>query len=152
MCIQVKKKLRIAAVDYGRKRIGLAVSDATGEIALPFGMVPAGKNLAETAKNVLRALSSHLPEIKTFVVGLPLLLNGTVGEMGEEVKHFATLLGEQSEIEIKLIDERLSSKAVERVQIELGRKRAERKNSSDEMAATLILQTYLLQIKTLGKK
>ena len=139
----MKKKLRIAAVDYGRKRIGLAVSDANGTIALPFGVVPAGRNLQGTVQNVLHAFSSHLPEIKTFIVGLPLLLNGTVGEMAEEVKRFASLLQEQSQIEVELIDERLSSKAVERVQIELGKKRKERKETSDEMAATLLLQTYL---------
>lgn len=134
---------RIVAVDYGKKRIGLAITDARGVVALPLTTISAGRSLAESVKNVLQALTSYLPEIKEFIIGLPLLLSGAAGEMAQEVERFAEILRKESERPVSMIDERLSSKATERVLIEMGHSRKERKAKSDEMAATLLLQTYL---------
>jgi putative holliday junction resolvase len=136
-------KRRVAAVDYGKKRIGLALSDTSGTIALPLAVVPSGKHQKEGIHNILRILSPRLHEIRLWVVGNPLLLNGTVGEMAQAAHRFAALLHAESHIEVQLLDERLSSRAVERMQLEAGLRRQQRKKTSDAIVATLLLDTYL---------
>lgn len=138
-----KPKLRIAAVDFGKKRIGIALSDSRGIIALPLAVVSAGKNLVESTRNVLNCLSPYQSEIKLILVGLPLLLNGLAGEMAKEAEQFAKVLGGQTSIPIELIDERLSSKGADRALAEAQFNRKKRSKHSDETAALLLLQTYL---------
>ncbi len=136
---------RIAAVDYGKKRIGLAITDARGVVALPLTVVSAGKSMAESVRNVLKALAPYVSEIKEFIVGLPLLLTGAVGDMAKETERFAEILRKESLLPVTMIDERLSSKGAERALLEMNHSRKRRKEMSDETAATILLQTYLSQ-------
>jgi putative Holliday junction resolvase len=124
---------RIAAIDYGRKRIGVALSDERKIIALPYKVVEGG----------LSALVALLLPLKLekVLVGLPLLLSGKKGEMALEVEKFAQALGERLSVPIELIDERLSSRQVERELEALERKK--RSAYLDTGAACLLLQTYL---------
>jgi putative holliday junction resolvase len=134
---------RIAAVDYGLKRIGLAISDESGRIALPLKMVPAGQSLKESANNVLLALVPYKKEIAAIVVGLPLLFSGKRGDMADVVERFANALRQASPLPVETMDERLSSAQAERDLKEMAYSRKERTQMIDSAAAALVLQTYL---------
>ncbi len=134
---------RIAAVDYGKKRIGLAISDGGASIALPLKKVLAGKNLQASAKNVLDALSSYKTDLGTILVGLPLLMNGTRGEMAELTEKFAEVLRTASGLKVESVDERLTSAQADRALKEMALNRKERSKAIDSVSATLLLQAYL---------
>ena len=133
---------RIAAVDFGLKRIGLAISDASGKIALPLKRIDAGRSLQESAQGVLAALESYRKELLKILVGLPLLMNGTRGEMANLVESFAQKLRDAG-AQVECVDERLSSAQAERALRELDMNRKERAKAVDSTSATLLLQAYL---------
>jgi putative holliday junction resolvase len=142
---------RIAAVDYGLKRIGLAVSDESGKIALPLKMIAAGKNVDESIRNLLNALAPYSPQLETIVIGLPLLLNGKAGDMAADVQRFASALRGKTQVAVETLDERLTSSHADRLLKELDYSRKERSHIIDSTSALLLLQTYL-EIKALGRK
>lgn len=117
---------KVLAVDYGSKRIGLAVSDEKGR-AMPFGAIEAA-----TAIDKIKLVCGK-EEISIIVLGLPKSMSGEEGKQAEKVRGFGTQLQEAVDIPIEYIDERLTSKvAVQSV----GRDR-------DIEAARLILESYL---------
>lgn len=134
---------RIAAIDYGLKRIGLAISDATKSIALPLEKVAAGKNIADSIRNVRQAFASYEGQIEQFIVGLPLLMNGTRGEMAEEAERFARMLQTTSNIKVECFDERLTSVQAEKALKKATMNRKKRSRIIDSTSATLLLQSYL---------
>jgi putative Holliday junction resolvase len=131
-------KMRIAAIDWGLKRIGIAVSDENKKIALPLKTVAGGK---QGVSEVLKALAAK--EIELILVGLPLLLNGKEGDMTQAVRQFAKELELSCKIPIKFIDERFSSKLADQSLKEIHLKRKERKEMMDITAAVILLQGYL---------
>jgi putative holliday junction resolvase len=135
--------LRIAAIDFGFKRIGLAISDMRGIIALPLKAVLAGKTLQQSCHNVLEGLAPYLSETIEIVVGLPVLFNGTLGSMAKSVTEFGTLLEKEAGKPIRYVDERLSSSQAERALKEMQYTRKQRKQHVDSAAASFILQTVL---------
>lgn len=122
----------ILAIDYGEKRIGLAIADEENKIPLPFKILE-NKNqefvLSELKKIILEK------EIRQFVVGLPLSLSGKEGCKAEEVKEFIKKL-QNLRIPIKTIDERFSSRLAD----VLG---GEKSKNRDIGAAMVILEDYL---------
>ena len=134
---------RIVAIDYGRARIGLAMTDEEKRIALPFKTIKADKTLALSAKNVLESLADYLPHIEKFVLGLPLMLSGKKGEMALEVEQFKAELEKQTKIPISLWDERLTSAQAEVSLKEMDLSRKKRAQKSDPVAACIILQNYM---------
>lgn len=131
---------RIVGIDYGTKRVGLAVSDDRKILALPFKCIEAGKNLNITASNILEALKAY-PSIERFVLGHPLRLNGQESPMGACTQKLLLLLQEMQQAPVILWDERLSSAQAERL---LGHmKRKKRTQHVDTLAASIILQSYL---------
>jgi putative Holliday junction resolvase len=131
---------RIMAVDPGSRRVGVAVSDPTGTIAQPLVAVPAEP--AETLAARLVELARE-QEATRLVVGLPRRMDGG---QGPEAKAARTLAGElrtASGLPVTLIDERLTSVAAERALLAGGASRARRRELSDQVAAALILQSYL---------
>lgn len=130
---------RLVGIDYGKKRIGIAQSDPMKMIASPLTTIQAGKKPEETVAAIIAATS----DVEYFVVGLPLHLDGTESEMSGDARRFAELLSTLSGKEVKLLDERLSSKQVERVLMETKMSRKKRSQHVDTMAAALILQTHL---------
>lgn len=134
-------KKRIASLDYGKKRIGVALSDENQIIASSLCVIQAGKNHAETIQRILDLLKPY--SLERIVVGNPIHLNGSVGEIAEEVKVFIALLQQQIELEITLVDERLTSIQAERALIGGGMRRKKRAKVIDAVAAVLILQTFL---------
>lgn len=136
---------RIVAIDFGEKRIGLATSDLSKQIAFPFTTILAEKTFELTAQSILKALKEKLP-IETFVIGLPLHLDGNPSPMSEKAKAFGEVLGKISSIPIVYYDERLSSKQVENRLKEQQFNRKKRAEASDVLAAQLILESYLNRI------
>lgn len=135
------KKKRIASIDYGLKRLGVAISDENKIIASSLGVVFAGKNSAETIQTILQLLKPY--DLERIVVGYPIHMNGKVGFLADEVKHFSSLLQAQVTCEVSLFDERLSSVQAERMLIEGGMNRKKRAKVIDAVAAVIVLQSYL---------
>lgn len=133
---------RVAAIDFGFKRIGIALSDERKQIALPLATVEGG---AKAIQNVAKALSRHT--IEQILIGLPLLMNGQKGEMAEAVEKFGKALEEALKIPVLFRDERLSSRQAEVQLKEMSLNRKERTGKIDTVAATLLLQSYLDQIQ-----
>lgn len=129
---------RVAAIDFGLKRIGLAVSDTQRKVALPVGVVEGGK---KAIQNIRAALP--LKEIDLILIGLPLEMGGKKGSMAALVEQFAKTLHEALGIPVQLVDERLSSKGADTSLRELSLSRKERTEKLDMVAALHLLQTYL---------
>lgn len=135
------KNRRIAAIDYGTVRIGIALSDERKIIAQPLLCLPAQKNHEKTALAIKETLAKH--DIEKLLMGLPLYLDGNDSPMSLEVRKFAKILMCTLNIEVVLCDERLTSALVERALIEGNINRKKRKTLVDALAATVILQNYL---------
>ncbi len=129
---------RVAAIDFGLKRIGLAVSDLLRKVALPIGVVEGGKKAIQNIRDAL-----PLKEVGLILVGLPLEMSGKKGPMAQIVEEFSKKVEEALGIRVQLIDERLSSKAADQTLKEISLNRKARSEKIDMVAATLLLQTYL---------
>ena len=131
-------RTRILGCDYGGRRTGVAVSDPAGSIALPAGVVEA-RTAAEAARRV--AAMAEEREAAEIVVGLPLTLRGERGPQAQATEEFAELLRAEFQGPVRWWDERLTSAASRRALEEMGGPR--RRGRVDEVAATLMLQSYL---------
>ena len=132
--------MRILALDYGTKRIGVAVSDELKLIAQPLEFVP-----AEPFPAFLARLKSLLveKEVELVLVGMPRNMNGTYGPAAAKVEEFITQLRETTGVPIKTWDERLTSAQANRYLIEGNVRREKRKEKVDQMAAAILLQSFL---------
>jgi putative Holliday junction resolvase len=131
---------RVLAVDPGEKRIGIAVSDLTATIAGPLGVIAHVSRTADAAKVARLALEQQAVLI---VVGQPLDSEGEIGPAARKAGRFAEALGEQTAIPVQLWDETGSTVEALSARRQMGVKRAKRTGHLDEMAATVILQTFL---------
>jgi putative Holliday junction resolvase len=127
--------MRILGVDFGNKRIGLAISDETGTVALPVGYVTGGVN------EVVRAATER--GAGKIVVGVPRRLDGTSSEQTEHTRKFISALKQATALPVEDWDERLTTAQAERVLLEGDVRRAQRKEKRDQLAATILLQSYL---------
>ncbi len=134
-------KKRIVSIDYGLKRIGLAISDENQIIASSLGVIPAGKSSGVTIQNLLTALKGY--EIEKILVGYPIHLDGKVGFLADEVKHFISLLEKEVECPVVCVDERLSTVQAERSLKEGGMNRKKRAKVVDAVSAVILLQGHL---------
>lgn len=135
---------RILALDYGRARIGLALSDPMKILAKTHKILSVD---AKKAINVfleeLKLLQEQNVEIEKIVVGVPLKMSGEKSAMTEEVEAFIESLKEKTPIPIVAWDERLSSVQAEKALREAGLSRKKRTNHLDSLSAVLILQSFL---------
>jgi putative holliday junction resolvase len=129
---------RLLGIDYGRVRVGIAISDESRFLSRPLCCLENKKEFVDKLKLELKAY-----KVDAIVVGLPLLMNGKDSPMTDEVKKFSEYLGKVMELPIILWDERLTSAEVERTMRDAGVSRKKRAESSDTLAASLILQSYL---------
>lgn len=129
---------RVAAIDYGLKRIGIALSDAGKKIAFPYQTVPGGRQAIASIATALKG-----QDVEKIILGLPLLMNGQKGDMALEVEKFAKILEESLKIPVIFRDERLSSRGAEATLKEISLNRKQRSARIDETAATLLLQSFL---------
>ncbi len=135
---------KIIGLDVGTVRIGIATSDPLGIIASSYE-VYRRRNLYLDAK-YLSMLAEKL-DSDTFVIGLPLKMDGSEGESARMVKELASALEKETKSKIVFQDERLSTVSAEKILIESNMRREKRKNVVDQVAATIILQNYLDKIK-----
>ncbi len=133
--------MRILGIDYGRRRIGLAISDEAEFLARPLDPYRRTHSLRKDLEHLSQLAREF--EVETIVVGLPLNMDGSKGEMALEVEAFVAQLQAVSRIGIVVSDERLTSVEAERVLLEGNVNRKDRKQLRDGLAATLILQGYL---------
>ena len=129
---------RILGVDFGRARIGIAVSDELGLLAHPVKTIPA---LPDAAKQIAEIVCEKA--VERVVVGLPRHMNGSVGEAAGEALAFAGKLRAVLPCEVVTWDERLTTIAANRALREGGRKTRDSRNVVDQVAAQMILQGYL---------
>ena len=130
--------MRYMGLDIGKKRIGVAVSDESGLVSTPHVVVKAGPG----AIDEIIATAEEF-EVRKIVVGMPIKMDGTIGEMGEYVQAFIKKLSGRCSLEIATWDERLSTSATTKVLIDAGVSRAKRKLVVDKLSAAYILQGYL---------
>ena len=131
---------RIVGIDYGRARVGVAVSDPLRIFASPLETVPSAK-IIEYLKNY--ALSET---VERFVVGYPLNLNGAPAQAAPDVGMFLRQLKKAfPRVPVSLEDERFTSVLAHRAMIDGGMKKSDRrdKKSVDRISAAIILQSYL---------
>ncbi len=130
--------MRHLGIDYGRARIGLAISDPTGSLAQPLTILNNGPGVMEEIKKLV--LSYQVGKI---VIGLPLNMDGKEGEMVRETREFASSLQKVTGLPVDTMDERLSSWEAHSIMKEAGLNRRKRSKLADKVAATIILQRYL---------
>ncbi len=137
--IKVKTMTRVLAIDFGERRIGLAISD-------PLGITAQGLPTIDTkkTKDVISFMVKiiHEKNVDRVVVGMPRNMDGSIGFKGEEVKKFIQRLTQKIKVEVITWDERLTTVESLRSMREMGTKQKE-KETVDRISATLILQNYL---------
>lgn len=130
---------RIIGLDPGERRIGVAVSDPTGTIASPVRYI-------DTKTDDVDQILVELCETTgagTIVVGLPISLDGSEGPSARRTREFADHVREVTGLDVVLQDERFTSHTAEAALISGGVKRRARKEKRDQVAAAVMLQSYL---------
>jgi len=136
--------MRILGIDYGHKRLGLALSDEGETLASPLAVYQRrdlDRDLAFLAQLV------EEKEVGRIVVGLPRNMDGSLGEMAQKVLAFVDTLKKKTHLPIDTFDERLSTAEAERILIQADLSRKRRKTLRDSLSAVLILQGYLEDLK-----
>jgi putative Holliday junction resolvase len=132
--------LRILAVDYGRRRIGLAISDPTGTIATGLPTLEV-RGVADAVARIVNARTEL--GFNRVVIGLPLRSTGEAGEMATEVLAFAEKLRAALGVPVETLDERFSSSEALRMLHQTGRKLKGNKGHVDRLAAEVLLRQFL---------
>lgn len=129
---------RILAIDWGTKRVGIAISDAGGTMAFPHS------TLTNQQGSIIKQIEKIIERegIRELVIGLPLNMDGSSGKSVELVNRFGEELKTLG-LPIHFVDERLSSFSAERMLREIGRKPSRRKELVDRAAAAVFLQEFL---------
>lgn len=131
---------RILALDYGTKRIGVALSDELGWTAQPLETFDR-RTLNWDIAHIATLVQSH--EVARVILGLPLQLNGRSGPAVEAMREFAAQLEAGLAVPLVLWDERMTTKAAEDLLIAADVSRKKRKGAVDRIAAAILLQSYL---------
>jgi putative holliday junction resolvase len=132
--------LRILAIDPGTVRLGLALSDPSGTIAQPLSVL-ARRSEPEDLKALTELVERH--EVGMIVIGLPRLMDGRLDTAAQQAQAFGAQVARATGRPVAYWDERLTSVAAERYLIEQGKRRSQRRQEIDRVAATLLLQGYL---------
>ena len=131
--------MRVLAVDTGARRVGFAVS-TIGDISMPFTT----KEIAHP-DHAVRAIVEVAKEAEAemILIGLPLNMDGTLGEMAEKCKVIGAKVADETGLPVKYWDERLSTVSAERIMLEGDLSRQRRKQSIDKLSAQIFLQSFL---------
>jgi putative Holliday junction resolvase len=141
--------MSVLGIDFGSRRIGLAISDPEERIAFPAGTIESRGRKADVA--AIRDLAEERG-VRQVVVGLPLHMDGRAGTGAEAARAFAEALAEELELPVETLDERWTTREAERTLREtggsgLGRRastgRRKKRGATDTLAATLLLRTFL---------
>jgi putative holliday junction resolvase len=131
---------RAMALDVGKVRVGVALSDPLGYTAQPL-MTLWRKSRGEDMRSLLRLIRKH--EVTEILVGNPLHMSGEVSPWAAKVQEFADELRKRSGLPVQMWDERLSSVAAHEILDEAGYDRRDRKHVIDQVAAVLILRGWM---------
>lgn len=136
----MKSAKRLMAIDYGDRRIGIAVSDMLLITAQPVGFITVSGKKDAIAK--LKEIYSQY-DISKIIFGLPKNMDGTEGERAQIVRDFAKRLGEEVNCEVDFFDERLTTVRAEQTLNALNVKGRKKEGKKDSLSAVLILQGYM---------
>jgi putative Holliday junction resolvase len=128
---------RVLGIDYGTKRVGLALSDTTQKLATPL-MVCERQDAVESIGSIMAE-----NDVESIVVGMPTSLSGEEGIAAQNAKKFVDELKQQLAVPVMVEDERFTTVIAERAMIGAGERRKNRRNKIDSVAAAIILQGYL---------
>lgn len=134
--------MKIAGLDVGSKTIGFAVSDPFGWTAQSITTIKWNEKDIYSADRSLRELFAE-HNVEKVVVGYPKHMNGTVGDRGMKSEQYAKHIEKRMKLPTELWDERLSTSAAERTLLEADMSRKKRGEIIDQVAASIILQSYL---------
>lgn len=135
---------RVLALDVGERRIGVALSDLSRTLATPYLTLHATPATV-FFKKLRQIITSE--DVVQIVVGLPISLNGQEGPQAQRIRAFIAVLHTHVTVPIATCDERYTSAEAERIMIEAGLRPAQRKARIDEVAASIILQDYLMRLR-----
>lgn len=138
--------VRALGVDYGERRIGLALSDPTGLLASPWKTVVNAGSVSRAAQQLVdeaHRLRTEDDGLSTIVIGLPRRLSGESTTLTGQVRQFASIITATVDVPVVLQDERLTSSEADELLARRERDWRRRKRSVDAVAAALILQDYL---------
>jgi putative Holliday junction resolvase len=135
---------RILAIDFGKKHIGLAVSDETKTIATGMDTL-SYHNKKEVVEKLRQIVKDK--EIEKIVLGYPISMSGKITKIGLEVLEFKNFLEQNLGLKIELLDERLTTEISKRIVEQVRRKPTPPKAILDKLSAIIMLQDYLSQIK-----
>jgi len=132
--------LRILGIDLGEKRIGISISDELGITAQGLPTIKTANEI-EDLKNIKEIIDQY--GVERIVLGLPINMNGSLGEQAKKAISFAEKLKSSFQLTVELEDERLTTCKAEKFLIETDRSRKKRKKVIDKMSAIIILQSFL---------
>ena len=136
--------MRVIGLDLGNRTVGIALSDYLVIIANPVGTFRfEEQDLDAALAEVCRIIKEN--DVKKIVLGFPKNMNGTIGPQAEYCLKFKGMLEETTNLEVIMIDERLTSRQADVIMLSADMSRNKRKKNVDKLAATIILQTYLDQ-------
>lgn len=138
--------MRALGIDYGERRIGLALSDATGLLASPWKQMRNDSNIGGAARRLaaeVRVLQAEDDGLDAIVIGLPRRLDGSANDQTTRVRKLAELLAAEITSPVTLQDERLTSHEADELLARREHDWRKRKQQVDAMAAALILQDFL---------
>ncbi len=135
--------MRILGIDYGERRIGMAMSDPTGTIAQPLPTLKRRRGKRPPLKSITEVGVRN--DVKAVVMGLPLELSGEESDWTAEVRSVGDELGRRLDVPVHYVDERFTSARALKALAELGLSKSKRRENGrvDAVAAVLILQTWL---------
>ena len=136
--------MRTLALDYGERRVGVAISDPTGRTALPLETIERKRGAGDLFARLDALIAEY--DVGQLVLGLPLSLDGSTGPQAERTRRFGRELERRTRLPVDYLDERWTSKEAERLLEPAGRSRRrqqKRRAAVDTVAATLLLQTWL---------
>jgi len=139
---------RTMGLDVGDRKIGVSLSDPSQVLATPLTTIIRVSDDA-AIREIVGLARKH--DISKIVVGLPYSLSGAIGKQAEKVLLFAKQIGQASDVDIIMQDERLTSVSANQKLREAGKKGSKLKNEMDAAAATVILQSYLDEMKLNGE-
>ncbi|HEY0492093.1 MAG TPA: Holliday junction resolvase RuvX [Candidatus Dormibacteraeota bacterium] len=132
--------MRILAIDPGSHRLGLALSDPSGTVALPLRVLHR-RSEPEDLKELASIAAGN--QVELILMGLPRMMDGSIDVAARSAQAFGAKVGGATGVPVEYWDERLTTVAAERFLIEQGKRRAQRRQDVDKVAATLLLQGYL---------
>lgn len=132
--------MRKLALDFGERRIGLAISDETGRLARPLKVI-SHKNIQDDLKEIKKVIYEY--QVDQIIVGLPLSTSGKDSKQALRVKEYIHELKRNLEVPVTEYDERFTTKVAQQIMNQIGLKSYKKKEIEDKISASIILQSFL---------